>query len=525
MKNFFFLPAIKLVQAGLLFSFFNVPLFAQPTIEWQKCLGGSGVDEAISIQQTNDGGYIVTGKTLSNNGDVTGNHGVSDFWVVKLNGLGAIQWQRSLGGSNHDRGYSIQQTSDGGYIVAGQTESNDGDVSGLHGDIDFWVVKLNSLGAIQWQKTLGGSEWEEAWSVRQTTDGGYIVAGRSISQDGDVTENHGGFDFWVVKLDETGTLQWQKSLGGSMDDIAYSVRQTVDGGYIVTGESESNDGDASGLHGSADYWVVKLSSLGVLEWQKMLGSTSLDRPNDIYPTNDGGYIVVGIASWSDGDVTGNHGSFDFWAVKLNELGEIEWQKSLGGSKEDYAQSVQQTSDGGYIIAGSTSSINGDVLGNDGGVDFWIVKLTPEGELQWQKTVGGTQADRALSIQQSSDGGFIVAGFTQSTNNGDVSGFHGTQDFWVVKLSPESVNTEDFATQSSYLEIYPNPATHNITLQIASEAPTLALCITDLLGRELSRQTIANGGSTDIAALPNGLYHVTATTAKGKVFSGKFRKQE
>ena len=524
MKNFL-LTGLTFLKTVLLFFLFSISLYAQPTIEWQKCLGGSGVDEAISIQQTNDGGYIVTGKTLSNNGDVTGNHGVSDFWVVKLNGLGAIQWQRSLGGSNHDRGYSIQQTSDGGYIVAGQTESNDGDVSGLYGDIDFWVVKLNSLGAIQWQKTLGGSEWEEAWSVRQTTDGGYIVAGRSISQDGDVTENHGGFDFWVVKLDETGTLQWQKSLGGSMDDIAYSVRQTIDGGYIVTGESESNNGDASGLHGSADYWVVKLSSLGVLEWQKMLGSTSLDRPNDIYPTNDGGYIVVGIASWNDGDVTGNHGGFDIWAVKLNGLGEIEWQKSLGGSKEDYAQSVQQTSDGGYIIAGSTSSINGDVLGNDGGVDFWIVKLTPEGELQWQKTVGGTQADRALSIQQSNDGGFIVAGYTQSTNNGDVSGFHGTQDFWVVKLSPESVNTEDFATQSSYLEIYPNPATHNITLQIASEAPTLALCITDLLGRELSRQTIANGGSTDIAALPNGLYHVTATTAKGKVFSGKFRKQE
>jgi len=525
MKNFFFSPLRISRKAFFSFFLFPISLSAQPIIEWQKALGGSEAEQARGVQQTTDGGYVVAGYTVSNNGDVIGNHGVNDFWVVKLSSTGMIQWQKTLGGSNDDWAYSIQQTSDGGYILAGYTKSTDGDVISNHGNRDFWVVKLSSLGVLQWQKTLGGSGWDEAWSVRQTTDGGYIVAGRTTSLDGDVTGNHGAFDFWVVKLDDTGALEWQKSLGGSMVDIGYSVRQTIDGGYIVTGESESNNGDASGLHGSMDYWVVKLSAVGEVEWQKMLGSTSLDRPNEINPTNDGGYIVVGIASWNDGDVTGNHGGYDIWAVKLNGLGEIEWQKSLGGSKEDYAQSVQQTSDGGYIIAGSTSSIDGDVLGNDGGVDFWIVKLTPEGELQWQKTVGGIQADRALSIQQSSDGGFIVAGFTQSTNNGDVSGFHGTQDFWVVKLSPESVNTEDFATQSSYLEIYPNPAFHNITLQIASEAPTLTICITDLLGRELSRQTIANGGSTDIAALPNGLYHVAATTPGGKVFSGKFRKQE
>ncbi|MFN0174380.1 MAG: T9SS type A sorting domain-containing protein [Saprospiraceae bacterium] len=522
MKNFL-LAGLIFLKTGLLF-LFSISLSAQPTIEWQKCLGGTDAEDARGIYVTNDGGFVVTGKTLSNNGDVTGNHGVTDFWVVKLNGLGAIQWQKTLGGSNHDRGYSIQQTSDGGYIVAGHTESNNGDVSGFHGDIDFWVVKLNGLGVLQWQKTLGGSGWDEAWSVRQTTDGGYIVAGRTTSNDGDVTGNHGAFDFWIVKLDEIGNLQWQKTLGGSMVDIGYAVRQTIDGGYIVTGESDSNDGDASGLNGSGDFWVVKLNAVGTLEWQKMLGSTSHDRPNDIYPTNDGGYIVVGIASWNDGDVTGNHGGFDIWAVKLNAIGEIEWQKSLGGSKEDYAQSVQQTTDGGFIIAGSTSSLDGDVLGNDGGVDFWIVKLTPDGELQWQKTVGGTQADRALSIHQSSDGGYIVAGYTQSNNSGDVSGFHGVQDYWVVKFSPESVGTKDFLSQSSNLEIYPNPASHNITLRLASEEPTITVTITDLLGRQLSRQTIPNGGSPDISALPNGLYLVTATTPSGKVFAGKFRKQ-
>jgi hypothetical protein len=511
------------VLFNLLSMFFILgTLPAQPTIEWQKCLGGSGVDEARGICTTQDGGYVVTGKTLSNNGDVIGNHGVSDFWVVKLNGLGVIQWQKALGGSNHDRSYSIEQTNDDGYIIAGHTASNNGDVSGLHGDLDCWVVKLDSIGVLQWQKALGGSGWDEAWSIRQTSDGGYILAGRSTSVDGDVTENHGAFDFWLVKLNSLGAIEWQKSLGGSMDDIAYAVRQTIDGGYIVTGESESTDGDATGLHGSTDYWVVKLSSTGALEWQKMLGSTSLDRPNDVYPTKDGGYIVAGVSSWNDGDVTGNHGGFDYWVVKLNGLGEIEWQKSLGGSKEDYAQAIQQTNDGGYIIAGSSPSTDGDVMNNDGGVDFWIVKLTHFGQIQWQKTLGGTQADQAFAIQQAYDGGYIIAGFTQS-NNGDVSGFQGTQDFWIVKLSPESSPT--FSPETQALEIYPNPAQQSISLNIGTQEPALTVYISDLLGQRLSCKTFLNGQNIDITTLPIGLFLVTATTTEGNVFSGKFIKQE
>ena len=533
MKNFFFLA--QGISIKVVFSIFLSPfsLSAQPSIEWQRALGGSEAEQARCIQQTTDLGYIVAGNSVSNNGDVIGNHGVNDFWVVKLSSAGLVQWQNALGGSNDDWAYSIQQVSDGGYIVAGYTKSNNGDVFGNHGDRDFWVVKLNSLGVLQWQKTLGGSGWDEAWSVQQTADGGYIVAGRTTSLDGDVTENHGAFDFWVVKLDSVGVLQWQKSLGGSMVDIAYSVRQTADGGYIVTGESESNDGDALGLHGSLDYWVVKLSPNGELEWQKMLGSTSLDRPNDIYPTNDGGYIVVGIASWNDGDVTGNHGGYDYWVVKLNGLGEIEWQKSLGGSKEDYAQSVQQTSDNGYIIAGSSPSTDGDLFSNHGGVDFWIVKLTNEGDLKWQKTFGGTQADRAISIQQSSDGGFIIAGLTQS-NNGDVSGFHGVQDFWVVKLSPESVGFDDLPSNAP-LALFPNPAVQSISLNIpvlssvvsieTVDEPTLTVLITNLLGQELSHQTILKGQRVDVATLPNGIYLITATTTQGKVYSGKFMKQD
>jgi len=173
----------------------------EPYITWQKCLGGSSDEFARSVHQTSDGGYIVAGDTYSNNGDVSGNHGESDFWVVKLTSTGSLQWRKCLGGGNWDMAYSIQQTSDGGYIVAGMTESNNGDVSGNHGDLDLWVVKLTSTGSLQWQKCFGGSSDDGAYSIQQTSDGGYVVAGGTESNNGDVSGNHGEYDLWVVKLD------------------------------------------------------------------------------------------------------------------------------------------------------------------------------------------------------------------------------------------------------------------------------------------------------------------------------------
>jgi hypothetical protein len=227
-------------------------------------IGRSNDDEARSVVQTGDGGYIVAGYTRSNDGDVSGNHGGADAWVVKLNSDGTIAWQKTLGGSSYDEAHSIVQTSDGGYIVAGYTRSNDGDVSGNHGEEDAWVVKLDSEGNIEWQKTFGGSSYDEANSIVQTSDGGYIVAGYTKSSNGDVAYGgstyHGGIqeDVWVIKLDSHGNIIWQEALGGGGYDRAFSIAQTSDDGYVVAGYAGSNDGDVSGNHGSYDVWVVKL---------------------------------------------------------------------------------------------------------------------------------------------------------------------------------------------------------------------------------------------------------------------------
>jgi hypothetical protein len=504
---------------------------AQPGIQWQKSFGGTASEVSRSIENTNDGGYIVAGFSTSNNGDVSGNHGGGDWWVVKLNVLGEIQWQRTLGGTSTESVYSILQTSDGGYIAAGRTHSNDGDVSGNHGDWDCWVVKLTSMGVVEWQKTYGGSNWDEAYFIQQTTEGGYILAGNSVSTDGDVTGNHGYFDIWVVKLNQTGTIEWQKSLGGGNGaEYAQCVRQTIDGGYIVAGSTNSTDGDVSGNNGTDDYWVVKLSPAGTIEWQNALGGLGIDVAHSICQASDDGYVVVGHSgSDSNGDVTGHHGGFDAWVVKLSNAGDLQWQKALGGSGPDWGFSIQPTNDGGYVISGETQSTDGDVLDNDGGADAWVIKLGQLGEIQWQKTFGGAEAEGANVILQTNDGGYITAGYTYS-NNGDVSGNHGGRDIWVVKLSPSSTPTS--SPLALPLEIYPNPATNTIyflstgvlTKEESGADERFTVTITDLLGWELSRQTISDNNEIDISTLPNGLYLLTASTPSGKMFCGKFRKE-
>src|SRR5205085_2881439 len=180
-----------------------------------KSLGGGAEDKAWSVVQTTDGGFVIAGSSLSNNGDITIPHGDYDYWIVKLDANGNLVWQKSLGGSGDDQAFSIQQTTDGGFIIAGVSYSQDGDVSGNHGSGDYWIAKTDIAANILWEKSFGGTSTDVGYSVQQTIDGGFLVAGSTISNDGDVSQTHGGVDCWVLKLDTSGNLEWQKSLGGS----------------------------------------------------------------------------------------------------------------------------------------------------------------------------------------------------------------------------------------------------------------------------------------------------------------------
>ena len=412
-----------------------------PPVQWQKSLGGTLIESADDIYSTPDGGYIVGGTTQSSNGDISGFHGTFDYWVVKLDASRNIQWQKCYGGSGDETLASIKLTPDGGYILAGTSNSVDGDVTGHHGTTifpDVWVVKINSAGAIEWEKSLGGSRFERNPTLITTSDGGYILTGETDSNDGDVSGLHSlNSDVWVVKLTSSGTIQWQKCYGGTDYEKGNDIKETIDGGYIFTGHTYSNDMDVSGNHGSYpsfDVWVVKITSNGNIQWQKCYGGTGQEYPTRILQTSDGGYIVTGNTRSNDGDVSGNHGDADIWVFKLNASGIIQWQKCFGGTAIDYGFSISQTTDGGYVLAGLTSSTDGDITSSNGGVDVWVIKLNIAGGIEWQKCYGGSNAESASSIKSTPDGGYLLAGYS-SSNNRDVSGNHGGADFWIAKLGP------------------------------------------------------------------------------------------
>jgi uncharacterized delta-60 repeat protein len=371
--------------------------FAQPPDSlWSRSYGGINYDEARSVQQTADGGYIVAGRTLSFGA------GLQDFYLVKTDNCGEPLWTRTYGGSSTDEAYSVQQTADGGYIVAGRT------LSFGAGYDDFYLVKTNSQGDTLWTHTYGGWSNEYANSVRQTADGGYIMAGWTWSFG--VAQ-----DFYLVKANSSGDTLWTRTYGGSSSDWAYSVQQTADGGYIVAGET------ASFGAGDYDFYVVKTNAYGTPLWTRTYGRSGDDRAFSIQQTADGGYVVAGSTQ------SFGAGAEDFYLVKTNSLGDTLWTRTFGGSSWDVANSVQQTADGGYIVAGYTESFCA------GCWEFYLVKTNSLGDTLWTRTYGGSGTSAANSVQQTTDGGYVMAGF------------NGSEDMWIVRVgfsSPDIISITD-----------------------------------------------------------------------------------
>jgi hypothetical protein len=513
---------VKRILLSILFIVFGIEwiMGQAPTIQWEKSFGGSSYDVARSLQQTYDGGYIIAGFSDSNNGDVTGNHGFRDCWIIKIDNSGVIEWQKSLGGNISEEAYSIIQTADSNYVFAAYSSSNNGDVSGNHGSADYWIVKLNNSGSIVWQKCLGGTGDDQSRTIEQTYDGGFIVAGNSFSNDGDVTGNHGAADIWIVKLNNNGSLQWQKSLGGSGYDFASSIKLTTDSGYVIAGYTTSNNGDVSGNHSfDYDYWIVKLNNSGNIQWQKCLGGTNEDRAYSASTTNDGGYVVSGYSLSNNGDVSGNHSNdYDAWVVKLDNSGIIQWQKCLGGTSHDVSYSIIQNTNGQIIQIGITDSNNGDVSGNHGGDDLWAVCLSDSGAINWQKCFGGSSGDIGYCIKQDAYGGYIMAGISWSSD-GDVSINHGIDDYWIVKLNPLT-NKEEMIFDIA-LKCSPNPTTSafTITLKSQSSIKNFQLHITDLAGRVVYGQILNQRSEVINRNFSAGIYFVRVRDGE-KVYTQK-----
>ncbi|MBK6484813.1 MAG: T9SS type A sorting domain-containing protein [Chitinophagaceae bacterium] len=403
-----------------------------PILTSQRSLGSSADDQFRSMSLTPDGGCILAGYSTAANGDVAMHLGQKDYWIVKLDSAFAIEWQQVLGGSKIDWARNVQCAADGGYLILGYSNSTNGQITVNQGSYDYWLVKLDQHGNLLWQKTVGGSLEDNGYTVRETVDGGYICAGFSFSADGDITGSHGMDDGWVVKLDAERNIQWQRSMGGTASDEFDDVILTADGGYMLVGYAGSANGDATINYGGFDVWLVKLDENGNTLWEKSYGGSLDDAARKGIQTSDGGFIIAGFSASGNGDATMNNGKLDYWILRVDSIGTLQWQKSLGSSGTDYAYNIVATPDGNFLITGLSGAGDGDVMGNEGGSDAWIIKMDMLGNILWQKNLGGSMEDVARSCAQLPDGSVIVVGFTMS-GDGDVTGQHGGYDGWVAKL--------------------------------------------------------------------------------------------
>ena len=361
-----------------------------PEEEWNKTFGET-FDCGFSVAQTTDGGYIITGYLGS----------YANVWLIKTDSNGNEVWNKTFGGSDDDCGYSVQQTDDGGYIITGPTYSYGA------GKSDVWLIKTDSNGNKIWDKTFGGSEDDRGESVIQTLDGGYIIIGYTQPYYG-----AGGDNVWLIKTDSNGNEIWSKTFGGSEDDRGESVIQTFDGGYIITGYTESFGA------GGDDVWLIKTDSNGNEIWSKTFGGSKDEGGRSVAQTSDGGYIITGERWFYLTDI---------WLIKTDSNGNEIWNKTFGGLGYDEGKSVKQTPDNGYIITGhieSFGAVDDDVWPND---DVWLIKTDSNGNEIWNKTFGGSEHDRGESVIQTLDSGYIITGYTESLGTEDIG------SVWLIKV--------------------------------------------------------------------------------------------
>ena len=366
--------------------------------KWIKTFDFTPFDGFFSVQQTSDGGYITVGATKH----PTNNY---DVWLVKTDSQGDIMWDKKFGGAQQDYCSKVKQTSDGGYILMGATD--------FYSDVnaEILLIKTDTDGNKLWDKTFGDIGSDYGYDVQQTDDGGYIISGTLQTLD----KANG----WLIKTDSNGNMIWNKTYKDSDFDAAYSVVQALDGGYIVTGGITNPEGT------DVDLWLFKTDSNGELLWEKTLGDNQ-EIGNSMQITDDGGYIITGVTAYSDTFISRPYVNMiissqdirqeDVLLMKTDSEGELQWDKKIGKPDYEYGYSVQQTSDNGYIIAG---------VGSDGikYTDALLIKTNSEGQEEWRKTFGGYNYDEVYSVQQTSDGGYILTGFKST-------GLY--RDLWLIK---------------------------------------------------------------------------------------------
>ena len=415
---------------------FSFTLHAQSGVQWSNNYGGSSNDIPSSVQSTLDNGYIIAGQSASSDSMVAANYGKYDAWVVKLNASGGLLWEKNYGGTADDYALDIKVTSDDGYIMIGGSFSDNIDLSNNKGNSDIWVLKLEEDGTTQWSKNFGGKGVDFGTSIQQTTDGGYILTACTNSG-GDIglPAGAGGNDILVMKLASNGNMQWQKIYGGTRHDGPKKILQTADGGYLVGGNTWSTDGDISQSNGHSDALFLKLNETGEIEWSKNFGGVTTDRMNDFIENPSGDFVMTG--TYSNLDLAGNGfgGRYDenFWILKFSPTGDLIWENNYGGSKYDEAKSITLTSDGGYLIGGVANSSDGNVPDNEGLKDLWVLKTNSTGQLDWSQSFGGQYNEEIVAMAHVGPDEYLLVGYSSSVYADTLFESNGLEDWWVLKM--------------------------------------------------------------------------------------------
>ncbi len=477
------------------------------TLQWSNSLGGSGMDIPSSVIKDQYGsGYYVIGREASVDGDITFHFGAPaspNLWLIKTDSTGNKIWDKSFGGSSGESGLKIFQTSDMGFILCGTAGSVDGDVVGNHpwppnpaaGTNDFWIFKVDSSMNIIWQRCLGGTDSDHLKDVIVTSDGGYLLVGDVSSNDGDITGYHNGEDYWVVKLDSSGNILWQKCLGTGQFDAGVSCIELPDSNYVIAGATQSS---FINYHGSTDIGIFKLSKTGSILTNRCYGGSNIDQPCKIISTLDGGYYVIGTTSSNDGDVTNFTAYYDIWIFKANINGDIIWQKCYGGNGIDRSYDAKLTNEKGLLFTGDSDSNDSlYVQGTHGVSDIWAAEIDSMGSLKWGKSLGGSLDDIGTSILQLDANNFILAAESQSSND-DIVFNHGSKDIWLAKLTDSGNTIAAMETKNDSFNAYIKEGIVFINF-FSTKSCNMDLYIFDILGKEkIQKSVVAHTGFNQFA---------------------------
>jgi Secretion system C-terminal sorting domain len=502
--------------------FTTIVAYAQPGIDWRSNFGGSQNDEGRLIMNTSDGGYCLIGRSSSSDGDLAVNQGDFDLWLMKVSSDGEVLWSKTLGGSAFDGGFNGMECSNGDFIVIGSTNSNDGDVSGNHGDSDIWVLRLDNEGNIIWQIVYGGTGTDFGLCIKQTADGGFIASGTSNSMDGDILGAHGDNDMVVLRISQNGDITWSKAIGGTGGDRGWHIIELEGGNFVLTGDSNSTDGDMPNANaGEQDVVAVFLNDDGIGSISNVFqyGGSAGDEARFVAQKPDGNLVFSGATLSGDGLVTNFHSGYDYWVFSTDLDGDFLWGNAFGGSANDYVRFMNMAPNGDVLTGGFSDSSDGDVLFSAGGSDAFLIRVNgDDGTLRWAFNYGGSGNDIPYGACNASDGGFVVSTASNSLD-GDVYNALGANDCWVFKLENDGVSSI-FEPAVAQLSFFPNPAQGRIFIK--TELDDIEhFSLTALNGRTfVTPFSTANGTlELDISQYANGIYAIKAIT-KRQVMVGK-----